>query len=199
MSVSAASIPDTSLGLTSSEIQILRQQQQIALQGGHAGNGMSRGRGTGRTSNSSSRATSAASSQGRLLLDPMSLRALSHQLDNLQSRIRHHIEDLEQEMQESIARTYDRAGNVMRNAQAEIDLTRRILADIDDLDNELAKISHIRDIVKGFRARIETLDHRMDHYPSVHRSNCYPSPTPTSTRTSFSSRSPLSSRHPPSS
>lgn len=92
MSVSATSIPDTSLGLTSSEIQILRQQQQIALQGGHASNGVSRGRGTGRTSNSSSRATSAASSQGRLLLDPMSLRALSHQLDGLQAQIRGRIE-----------------------------------------------------------------------------------------------------------
>lgn len=92
MSVSA-SIPDTSLGLTSSEIQILRQQQQIALQGGHAANGFSRGRGTGRTSNSSSRAASAASSNnGRLLLDPMSLRALSIQLDGLQEQIRRRIE-----------------------------------------------------------------------------------------------------------
>ena len=91
MSVSA-SIPDTSLGLTSSEIQILRQQQQIALQGGHVSNGVARGRGTGRTSNSSSRATSAASSQGRLLLDPMSLRALSHQLDSLQAQISQRIE-----------------------------------------------------------------------------------------------------------
>lgn len=92
MSVSA-SIPDTSLGLTSSEIQILRQQQQIALQGGHVANGFSRGRGTGRTSNSSSRAASAASSNnGRLLLDPMSLRALSTQLDGLQEQIRRRIE-----------------------------------------------------------------------------------------------------------
>lgn len=86
MSVSA-SIPDTSLGLTSSEIQILRQQQQIALQNSHAGNGASRGRGAGRVSNSSSRATSAASSQGRLLLDPDSLHALSHQLGSLERRI----------------------------------------------------------------------------------------------------------------
>lgn len=88
----ATSIPDTSLGLTSSEIQILRQQQQIALQGGgHAGS-VSRGRGSGRNSSSSSRATSAASSQGRLLLDPMSLRALSHQLEYLQDQIRHRID-----------------------------------------------------------------------------------------------------------
>jgi hypothetical protein len=87
----ATSIPDTSLGLTSSEIQILRQQQQIALQGGHAAS-VSRGRGSGRNSTSSSRAASAASSQGRLLLDPMSLRALSHQLDHLQEQIRDRIE-----------------------------------------------------------------------------------------------------------
>lgn len=82
-----SSIPDTSLGLTSSEIQILRQQQQIALQNTHASNGASRGRGAGRVSNSSSRATSAASSQGRLLLDPDSLHALSHQLGSLERRI----------------------------------------------------------------------------------------------------------------
>lgn len=91
MSVSA-SIPDTSLGLTSSEIQILRQQQQLVLQGGHTGGGVTRGRGTGRTSNASSRAASAASSHGRLLLDPMSLRALSHQLDNLQEQIRNRLD-----------------------------------------------------------------------------------------------------------
>lgn len=93
MSVSG-SIPDTSLGLTSSEIQILRQQQQIALQGGHSSsaNANSRGRGTGRNSNSSSRTASAASSNGRLFLDPMSLRALSYQLDSLQEHIRGRIE-----------------------------------------------------------------------------------------------------------
>lgn len=90
--MSVASIPDSSLGLTSSEIQILRQQQQLALQGGHAGNGVSRGRGIGRTSNSSSRAVSAASSHGRLVLDPMSLRALSHQLDGLQQQIQNRLD-----------------------------------------------------------------------------------------------------------
>ncbi|KAJ9200915.1 hypothetical protein DTO166G4_7606 [Paecilomyces variotii] len=158
----ATSIPDTSLGLTSSEIQILRQQQQIALQGGHAGSVVSRGRGTGRNSNSSSRATSAASSQGRLLLDPMSLRALSHQLDNLQEQIRSRIDYLEQQMQLSIQNSYDRAGNVIRDADAEIARTRSILASMDELENELAKIGHIREIVKSFRARIESLDHRLD-------------------------------------
>ncbi|KAB8201134.1 hypothetical protein F9C07_8828 [Aspergillus flavus] len=161
MSVSA-SIPDTSLGLTSSEIQILRQQQQIALQGGHATNGVSRGRGTGRSSNSSSRAASAASSQGRLLLDPMSLRALSHQLDALQGQIRSRIDYLEEQMQLSIQNTYDRAGNVIHNADAEIARTRSILASIDELETEMAKIGHIREIVKAYRGRIEGLDQRLD-------------------------------------
>ncbi|BDD61536.1 hypothetical protein MPDQ_001557 [Monascus purpureus] len=160
MSVST-SIPDTSLGLTSSEIQILRQQQQIALQGGHA-NGISRGRGTGRNSNSSSRTASAASSHGRLLLDPLSLRALSHQLDHLQEQIRNRIEFLEEQIQLSIQNSCDHAGNVIASADVEIARTRSILAAIDDLETELAKITHIRDIVKSFRARIETYDHRLD-------------------------------------
>lgn len=65
-------------------------------------------------------------------------------------------------MQRSIQNTYDSAGNVIRNADAEIARTREILASIDELDNELAKIAHIRDIVKSFRGRIENLDHRID-------------------------------------
>ncbi|CEL01890.1 hypothetical protein BJX68DRAFT_125914 [Aspergillus pseudodeflectus] len=160
--MSVASIPDTSLGLTSSEIQILRQQQQLALQGGHTGNGVSRGRGTGRTSNSSSRAASAASSHGRLLLDPMSLRALSHQLDGLQQQIQSRLEYLEAQMQLSIQNSYDRAGNVIHNADAEIARTRSILTSIDELEDELAKIGHIREIVRAYRGRIEGLDQRLD-------------------------------------
>lgn len=69
---------------------------------------------------------------------------------------------LEDQMQASIQNSRDRAGNVIRNADAEIARTRAILAAIDDLENELAKISHIRDIVKSFRARIESYDHRLD-------------------------------------
>lgn len=65
-------------------------------------------------------------------------------------------------MQLSIQNTYDRAGNVISDADAEIARTRSILASIDDLENEFTKIARIRDIVKGFRARIEGYDHRLD-------------------------------------
>lgn len=71
-------------------------------------------------------------------------------------------EQLEEQMQLSIQNSCDRAGNVIRDADAEIARTRSILASIDELENELTKIKHIRDIVKTFRARIEGLDHRLD-------------------------------------
>jgi hypothetical protein len=60
------SIPDSQLQLSPAEIQLLRYHQHIA-------NNNSR----------SSRAASAASSQGRLLLDPSSLAALSAHFDRL--------------------------------------------------------------------------------------------------------------------
>lgn len=87
----STSISDARLGLTSSEWQIVVHQQQIALQGSHNGS-ISRGRGMGRTSNSSSRAVSAASTQGRLLLDPDSIQALCYQLDHLLRDVRRRID-----------------------------------------------------------------------------------------------------------
>jgi hypothetical protein len=63
-----SSIPDNQLGLSQSEVQLLRQHQQIALS---------------QQGSSSSRAASHASSQGRLLLDPTSLQALSAHFDRL--------------------------------------------------------------------------------------------------------------------
>jgi hypothetical protein len=72
---SPASIADTQLGLTSGEIQILRQHQQMALRG-HSG-----------------RAT-ATSSQGRLLLDPGSLQLLGSYLDRLMGMIQQRMNDV---------------------------------------------------------------------------------------------------------
>ena len=91
-------IPDTSLGLTASELQILRQHQQIALSSAptpsHSHNpslASTRGRGTARMSNSSSRAASNASSHvgggGRMMLDAGSLAALSVHFERLMGAI----------------------------------------------------------------------------------------------------------------
>lgn len=65
-------------------------------------------------------------------------------------------------MQLSLQNSYDRTGNVVRNADAEIARTRTIIASIDDLETEFAKIAHIREIVKQYRGRIEGLDQRLD-------------------------------------
>jgi len=166
MSTQATSIPDTQLGLTSSEIQILRQHQQIALQG-HAA--QSRGRGTGRQSNSSSRAASAASSQGRLLLDPGSLAALNHHFEVLMRQIQARVEYLNEQVEHSVQASYDRAGNMVAGADAEIERMRNILAKIDEMETDFDKIRRIRDIVKGFRARVEGLDHRLNSLSAQRR------------------------------
>lgn len=64
--MSAGAIPVSELGLNSSEARYLQQQIAASQQGSN-----------------SSRAASHASSQGRLLLDPTSLQALSAHFDRL--------------------------------------------------------------------------------------------------------------------
>ena len=100
-----SSIPDSQLGLSQSELHILRQHQQIALSSGSPSaaphyahsTASSRGRGHARSSASTSRAASAASSGqgggGRLLLDAGSLAVLGSHFERLmgaiQSRVNH--------------------------------------------------------------------------------------------------------------
>jgi len=72
MASPASSVLDTQLGLSSTDIQTLRQHQALAAQ--HAGA-------------HSSRAASNASSQGRLLLDPGSLQRLSEHFDRVMAAI----------------------------------------------------------------------------------------------------------------
>lgn len=94
----AGSIPDTNLGLTQSELLILRQQTEIATQS-RAGTtvAMDRGRGTSRHSQPSSRAASAASShsiQGRITMDSNSLGRIEQALQNLMRQISARIEQV---------------------------------------------------------------------------------------------------------
>lgn len=56
---------------------------------------------------------------------------------------------------------YDRAGNAMQMADAEIARFRELLRQIDELEVEFDKIRRIGEIVKGFRARVEALDRRV--------------------------------------
>lgn len=93
----AGSIPDTNLGLTQSELLILRQQTEIATQSRAGTTVMDRGRGTSRHSQPSSRAASAASShsiQGRITMDSNSLGRIEQALQNLMRQISARIEQV---------------------------------------------------------------------------------------------------------
>ncbi|KAF2203864.1 hypothetical protein GQ43DRAFT_410700 [Delitschia confertaspora ATCC 74209] len=141
-----SSIPDSQLGLTQSEIHLLRQHQQIALS---------------QAGSSSSRAASRASSQGRLLLDPTSLQALSAHFDRLMHSIQQRWQALSQQTQIATQIQYDRAGNAIQMADAEIARFRAILREIDELEVEFDKVRRIGEIVKGFRARVQHLERRI--------------------------------------
>ncbi|KAH8730654.1 hypothetical protein GQ44DRAFT_606701 [Phaeosphaeriaceae sp. PMI808] len=127
-----SAIPVTELGLNSSESRYLQQQIAASQQG-----------------STSSRAASHASSQGRLLLDPTSLQALSAHFDRLMYSI-------QQRWQ-----YYDRAGNAIQNADQEIARFRAILREIDELQVEFDKVRRIGEIVKGFKSRVDRLDRRI--------------------------------------
>jgi hypothetical protein len=179
-----SSIADTALGLTTSELQIFRHQQQLAAQRSHQAETVSRGRGNSRSSQPSSRAASAASSQGgqgRLFLDPGSLQQLNAHFEHLMRRIQDRIDvvsslprfvqrsstnrpalQLQDATQNSVQASYDRAGNMIQNADAEIARMRRIIAEIDAVEAEFDKIKHIRDVIKRLRARVDEAESRLD-------------------------------------
>ncbi|KAL8700027.1 MAG: hypothetical protein Q9201_005673 [Fulgogasparrea decipioides] len=161
-----SSIPDSQLGLSHAELQIFRQHQQIALQNqpyAHSA-ASARGRGHARTSASTSRAASAASSgqNGRLILDPGSLAVLGQHFERLMGAIQNRVQQLTAQTQISTIHQSSRAGAAMAAADAEIARFHGIIRQIDELETEFDKVRHIRDIVKGFRARVESLERKMD-------------------------------------
>ncbi|KAF2458391.1 hypothetical protein BDY21DRAFT_284382 [Lineolata rhizophorae] len=146
MASPAPSVPDTQLGLSQAEVQLLRQHQSAV--GSQLGG-------------SSSRAASNASSHGRLLVDPSSLQALSAHFDRLMYSIQQRWQALHAQTQAATTQQYDRAGNAIEMADAEIARFHEILRQIDELQVEFDKVRHISEIVKGYRARVEAIDRRV--------------------------------------
>ncbi|PKS09539.1 hypothetical protein jhhlp_004156 [Lomentospora prolificans] len=138
-------VPDTQLGLTPEEIQLLRQGQ-AAL-----GNG-----------SSSSRAASRASSQGVLMLDSSSLTQLSRYFDSLMNQVQRRMEYLSEQSAMFTEAQYDRAGNLIDVADAEIARFHEILRQLDELEEDFDRISNIRDIVRGYRARVEAMERDLE-------------------------------------
>lgn len=143
--MTANAIPDTQLGLTTEELQLLRQGQ-ATLEGG----------------SSSSRAASRASSQGLLLLDSSSLAALGHYFDQLMANIEHNIQYLSEQAQMFTQVQYDRAGNIIDGADEEIARYSALLRQLDELEVDFDRIAHIKEIVKQYRARVENLERELE-------------------------------------
>lgn len=150
------SVPDTQLGLTNDEIALLRHHQQAAAS---------------TAGGSSSRAASRASSQGLLLLDGSSLAALGRHFDRLLQQIQARLDYLSEQSQMVAQQQYDRAGNAIATADAEIARFHEILRQIDELEVDFDRIRHIRDIVRSYRQRVEDMEREVEHSgsSSTHR------------------------------
>jgi len=140
------SIPDTQLPLSPAELQLLRYHQHLALANNHS---------------RSSRAASQASSQGRLLLDPSSLGALSAHFDRLILSIQQRWAELYQQSQTATQAQHDRAGNLIQMADEQIARFQQIILQIDELQTEWNKLKRIGEIVKAMKERVEELHRRL--------------------------------------
>jgi hypothetical protein len=147
MASPANSVPDTQLGLTNDEIALLRHHQQAAAS---------------TAGGSSSRAASRASSQGLLLLDGSSLAALGRHFDRLMQQIQQRLDHLSEQSQMVAQQQYDRAGNAIAIADAEIARFHDILRQIDELEVDFDRIRHIRDIVRAYRQRVEDMEQEVE-------------------------------------
>lgn len=145
-SPAAQGVPDSQLGLTPEEVQLLRQGQATL------GNG-----------SSSSRAASRASSQGVLMLDSSSLAQLARHFDRLMGQVQTRIEYLSEQSTMFTEAQFNRADNLIEAADAEIARFHDILRQIDELEEDFDRISNIRDIVRGYRARVEAMERDLEH------------------------------------
>lgn len=135
----------TQLGLSNDEVAVLQHAQREAAAG-----------------SSSSRAASRASSQGVLILDSGSLAQLGRHFDRLMQQISQQLDYLTEQSQIVTVVHYDAAGNLIDNADAEIRRFHQIMAQIDELEMEFDRIRHIRDIVRGYRQRVQELERAME-------------------------------------
>jgi hypothetical protein len=67
---------------------------------------------------------------------------------------------------------YDRAGNAISVAESEIARFSDILRQIDELEVDFDRVRHIRDIVKGYRQRIDEMEENLQRNTS---GRCTPS------------------------
>ncbi|KJR89367.1 uncharacterized protein SPSK_06657 [Sporothrix schenckii 1099-18] len=147
-------IDPTELNLSSDELSLLRQGQSALA---HGGNG-----------SSSSRAASRASSQGMFLLDHGSLAALEIYFERVMNHIAQQMDYLSEQSQVATQMMYDETGQMIVDADAEIERFKKINSQIDELELDFDRIGHIREIVRDIRQRLEEAEFEMDRSGSSH-------------------------------
>lgn len=95
-------------------------------------------------------------------MDPSSLAALGRHFDRVMQRIQQQLEYLIEQSQQVNLEVYDRAGNLVDNADREIARYQSLMAQIDELELDFDRIAHIREIVAGFRQRAEHLERELE-------------------------------------
>ena len=95
-------------------------------------------------------------------MDTSSLTALGRHFDRVMQSIQQRLEYLMEQSQIVTLSVYDRAGNLIDNADAEIARYHDIMAQIDELELDFDRIAQIREIVRGFRQRAEELERELE-------------------------------------
>ncbi|GJC97466.1 hypothetical protein ColKHC_06292 [Colletotrichum higginsianum] len=135
----ANAVPDTQLGLSYEEIQLLRQGQAALGQG-----------------------LVEEVVAGLLLLDSTSLAALGRYFDRVMGQIEQQIVYLSEQSQMFTMAQFDRAGNLIEGADAEIQRYHELLRQLDELELDFDRIRHIKEIVRGYRARVEEMERELE-------------------------------------
>ena len=71
------------------------------------------------------------------------------------------IVQLSQQTQVSTQAQSSSARNAMNTADTEIARFHDIIQQIDELEREFDKVRHLRDIIKGFKSRVEGLERKV--------------------------------------
>jgi hypothetical protein len=84
-------------------------------------------------------------------------------------QIQDRLDYLSEQSQLVVQQQYDRAGNAIEIADAEIARFHDILRQIDELEVDFDRIRHIRDIVRSYRQRVEEMEREVEHSSSASR------------------------------
>ncbi|KAK0715378.1 hypothetical protein B0H67DRAFT_580587 [Lasiosphaeris hirsuta] len=95
-----------------------------------------------------------------LMLNSVSLTALGRHFDRQIQHIQQRLEYLTEQSTVIMMHVYDRAGNLTENSDLEIARYHDIMKQIDEVELDLHRIAHIRDLVRDFRRRGEELSSR---------------------------------------